>query len=183
MKPGASLDKYTEVKLVDCFVAFKKNWQREQEMQYDEFITAQQMDQIKKTLSAEFQKVFVKQLQDKGPYKVVDEIGPTVLVLRPAIINLDIEGADNADQPDEATFATSAGQMTLYMELYDSVTSDLIARVIDAEADQNAGSIYIRNEVTNMAAAEEVMRGWADRLRAMLEKANAQAGGGGTKKK
>jgi hypothetical protein len=85
------------------------------------------------------------------------------------------------DQPDEATFSASAGQMTLYMELYDSVTSDLIARIIDAEADQNAGSIDFRNEVTNMAAADQILRKWADRLRSLLESAHAHAGGGAKK--
>ena len=29
MKPGANLDEYDKVFLVDCYVAFKKNWQRE----------------------------------------------------------------------------------------------------------------------------------------------------------
>jgi len=74
----------------------------------------------------------------------------------------------------ETTFSASAGQMTLYLELYDSVTSDLIARLIDAEVDSGLGTIQWQNAVTNRAAADRILKRWADRLRALIEKATKQ---------
>ena len=58
------------------------------------------------------------------------------------------------------SFSASAGQMTLYMQLYDGKTGDIIARIIDPEA---AGDdfVEVRNSVTNMADAERVLRRWA----------------------
>jgi hypothetical protein len=29
LKPGATLDKYSKVKILDCYVQFRKNWERE----------------------------------------------------------------------------------------------------------------------------------------------------------
>ena len=62
------------------------------------------------------------------------------------------------------SYNANPGQMTLYLELYDSVTSSLIARIEDAEAFRNDGSFAIANSVTNTAAANRVLKAWADEL-------------------
>ena len=173
LKPGASLAAYREFKILDCFVSFKKHWQADQVSQGNRRVSPHDMDEIKKHLSAEFHAVFVKQLKDKGKFKIVDTTGPDVLILRPAIANLVVATPANTDEIGETTFAASAGQMTLYLELYDSVTSDLIARVMDAEADQGDEMIQWQNAVTNKAAADRILRRWADHLRHMLEKASS----------
>ena len=81
-----------------------------------------------------------------------------------AIINLDISVADAMERIDEVTLTASAGQMTLYMELYDSTTDVLLARVIDPEESRDFGSFAVRNEVTNMADANRILKRWADTL-------------------
>jgi len=64
--------------------------------------------------------------------------------------------------------------MTLYLELWDGGTSTLLARVIDTEADESTGGIpQDANEVTNKAAADEILRHWADRLRRALDAARS----------
>jgi hypothetical protein len=174
MKPGSSLAGYSEVKILDCFVAFKKHWAEEQRSEGNLRVSTRSMDEIKKHLATEFERVFEKQMQNKGAFEVVTEPGPTVLILRPAIVNLDIEAPDPTEQIDETTFSASAGQMTLYLELYDSMTSDLIARAIDAESDQGFGAIEWQNGVSNVAAADRILERWAERLRDLLGKAKTQ---------
>ncbi len=51
--------------------------------------------------------------------------------------------------------------MTLYMKLYDSATSILLARVIDPQADREGG---VANQVTNTRDADRILRHWADLL-------------------
>jgi len=47
-------------------------------------------------------------------------------------------------------------------EFYDSVTSTIFAKVMDAEADRTAGGFAMRaNSVTNTAAADRMLRSWA----------------------
>lgn len=86
-----------------------------------------------------------------------------VLIIRPAIINLEITAPDTMTAGMEMNYTANSGQMTLYMELYDGKTGDIIARVIDPEATGD-GFFQIANSVTNMADADRVMRRWADIL-------------------
>ena len=173
LRPGVKFDRYDKVAILDCFMAFRKNWQQDQSMDFQ--IGKQDMDRIKTLLAAEFKKVFVAELQDKGGYQVVDEGAPDVLVLRPAIINLDIQAPANAGPAGmSATFSASAGQMTLYLEVYDSVTSELLARVIDPEAGQDSGMIEMQSGVTNRIEADRILKKWAGILRGALDTAHGK---------
>jgi len=162
-KPGASLDQYTKVKILDCFVQFKKNYERDynlNEVGLEGRVTDKDIAAIKQRLAAEFKKVFTKELTKAG-HEVVDDVGPNTLLLRPAIINLDVTAPDTMRAGFSTTLVASAGQMTLYMELYDSASSELLARVIDPQADRRGG---IADRVSNTADADRILRHWADLL-------------------
>jgi hypothetical protein len=164
-KPGATFDQYTKVKILDCFVQFKKNWEKDYNMNevgLEGRVTNKDAVAIKKGLAAEFTKVFTKQLEKHG-HPVVDDVGPDVLLLRPAIINLDVTAPDLMTPGMSSNWVSSAGEMTLYMELYDSATSELLARVIDPEADRSMGAMAA-NRVTNTAAADRIISRWAELL-------------------
>lgn len=171
--PGATLAAYTKVKILPTYVAFKKNYERDFNMNtigLDGRITDKDMEQMKTRLAAEFNKEFTKVLEKKG-YPVVDETGPEVLLLRPAIINLNVTAPDTMNRNAfTTTVVASAGDMTLYMELYDSATNKLIARVADPEADENAFA-QRANRVTNKVAADEIIGRWANMLVKRLEEA------------
>jgi len=169
-KPGASLDPYTKIKILDCFVDFKKDWQRDynlNEMGLDGRVTDKDAEEIKKGLAAEFNKVFTEVLTKSG-HAIVDEVGPDVLLLRPALINVDVVAPDVMRAGMSRTFVRSAGSMTLYMEFYDSATSTLLARVADPRADDR-GFATQANRVTNKAAADRILRSWAELLAKHLD--------------
>jgi len=166
VKPGVTLDKYSKVKILDCFVQFRKNWERDynlNEVGLEGRVTDKDADDIKSRLSAEFKKVFTKVLTEGG-HEVVEDTGEDVLLLRPAIINLDVTAPDIMSAGISRTFVASAGQMTLYMEMYDSATNTLIARVIDPEAADSGGIAMAANRVTNTAEADRILHRWAKLL-------------------
>jgi len=172
LKPGATLDQYEKIALLDCFVSFKKNWQRDynrDEMGLERRVSDDDVTAMKKRVADEFKVVFTNELDTKGGYAIVDHAAADVLVLRPAIINLVVDAPDTMSPGMDRTFVASAGQMTLYLELYDSVTSDIIARIIDPEADRGMGIAQMGNRVTNKAAADRIMKRWADTLRGHLD--------------
>ena len=74
----------------------------------------------------------------------------------------------------EQTFVASAGSMTLYLELLDGKTGDLIARVIDPEAADDAGMAGIANGVTNTADFDRIVQRWAQILNAHLAQISKQ---------
>jgi hypothetical protein len=57
---------------------------------------------------------------EEDRYAVVDEAGEDVLLIRPAIINLDVNAPDTPQAGRSMTYVASAGEMTLYLEAYDS---------------------------------------------------------------
>jgi len=183
MAPGASLSQYKRVALLDCYVAFKKNWQRDHNSDViglEGRISDKDMEKIKNKVAAEFNKVFTKELETKGGYQIVDTTGEDVLIVRPAIINLDVNAPDTMSAGMTRTFTASAGQMTLYIELYDSVTNAIIARAIDPQADRGFGTFQISNSVTNTADADRIIRKWADILRSHLGDLTKDSGDGST---
>jgi hypothetical protein len=173
MKPGATLAAYDKVKIIDVYVAFKKNWQRDhnrEEIGLGNRVTDKDVERIKEKVAAEFPAVFKKVLE-KGGYTVVDDTGPDVLLLRPAIIDLTVTAPDVMGAGMSRTFVRSAGTMTLYMELYDSQTSEKFAEVLDAE---EAGESFAHeaNRVTNKADFDRVLDKWAKLLVKRLDEAH-----------
>jgi hypothetical protein len=172
-EPGASLAGYQRVQLLDAYVAFKKNWERDQRRGSAQplRVTSKDVEKIKNALAQEFREVF-KTVLEEGGYPVVDEAGDDVLLLRPAIINLDVNAPDTPQAGRSMTYVASAGEMTLYLEAYDSVTGDLIAKALDRKADRRNDGFYTwSNSVTNRAAAQRILKGWATILLNALNEA------------
>ena len=91
-----------------------------------------------------------------------------MLVLRPALINIQVSAPDLMTPGRSATYVESAGAMTIYLELWDSASNTILARVIDGKADP-AHYGQLSSSVTNRAAADRMMRSWADELRSRLD--------------
>jgi hypothetical protein len=64
------------------------------------------------------------------------------------------------------SFTTSAGSMTLYAELYDSVSGEILARAMDRRQDSGAPGrgLTWTTQGSNLAAARDILRRWADVL-------------------
>ena len=97
---------------------------------------------------------------------MVDVAGPDVLVLRPAIINLQVTAPDLQTSNITCTFVNSAGQITLYLELWDSTNNMTLARITDPHKDDHFNGLA--NRVTNKAAMDTILMEWAQNLRKQL---------------
>jgi hypothetical protein len=168
--PGATLVPYERIAILEPFVAFRKDWQRDQNRDRPgtNRVSVADMERIKSMLSQEFRTAFTKVLEEGG-YDIVDVAADDVLVLRPAIVNLDVAAPDLQSPGGGGTFVTSAGSMTLYMELYDSATSQLIGRVVDSRRAVDRGTIHISSSVSNRAEAVRMFTRWATLLREALD--------------
>jgi len=174
--PEANLSGYSKIQLLDAYVAFKKNWERDQRSGSANplRITSKDVENIKNRTAEEFKKVFSEVLEDGG-YPVVAEAGDDVLLLRPAIVNLDVNAPDTMQAGRSRSYTQSAGEMTLYIELYDSVTGDLIAKALDRKVDRSSSYYTWTNSATNRAAADRIMKGWAEILLGALNEAKTEA--------
>ncbi len=172
--PGADLSQYSRVHLIEAYVAFKKNWARDHRSgSATGRISSSDMEKIKSSLAEEFNTIFRDELEKNG-YELTDEAADDVMIVRPAIINLDVNAPDKLSAGRSQTYTASAGEMTLYVELIDSVTGDTFAKALDRRADNARGGFYTwTNSVTNRAAAQHILRGWATILREALDEAKS----------
>jgi hypothetical protein len=110
-----------------------------------------------------FKDVFAEQLEAAG-FDVVNYVGEDVLILRPAIVDLDVSAPDVRSAGGSRTYTASGGAATLYVELFDSLSGDIIGRAADRRASGRGGFATRSNRVTNRADARREFRVWADRL-------------------
>ena len=172
--PGADLGIYNRIWLEDATVAFKKNWQRDQNRssvnRYK--VKTKDMERILTDVATLFREIFTKELLDGG-YELVEEAGDDVLLVKPAIINLDVTAPDIPQPTRNMSFSESAGEMTLNLELFDSITGDKIAKATDRKRDYFRGYVEWRTSVNNRAVAKRMMESWAKALRSALDEARS----------
>ena len=177
LMPGANFDKFDSVLIRDVLVEFAKDWQSDFNQDATGVrgrVTSQDMDRMKTKVAAKFKEVFSEELQKNNGYQVVDEATPTTLILRPAILNLQVTAPDLQSGNMDITLVRSAGQMTLYLELWDSSTDSILARIVDSQADSGmGGKALVSNRASNRVAADEILKQWADKLRRNLDAVRA----------
>ncbi|MCV2359707.1 DUF3313 domain-containing protein [Paucibacter sp. TC2R-5] len=172
-RPGASLAGYSKVMLGPVDVAFSKNWDPKRPGSNFR-ITAEEREEIRSGVANLVRDEFVKALQAKEGYQVVDTAGPDVLKLKVSIIELYVNAPDVATAARTKTYVTSAGEMTLFLEAFDSETGQVLARVVDRqESNIRGGQLSWTNRVMNQSEGELIASGWARKLRKALDKAHA----------
>lgn len=172
-KPDADFSQYNKVILLDAYVAFKKNWQRDTKVAGHR-VSNKDMTKIKADVAELFAETFTERLEKDGGYPIVKEADHNVLIFRPAIIDLDITAPDIKTPGRSNTYVASAGAATLYLELYDSVSGEILARVIDRRNMRDYGHMRWANSVTNRQDAKQMFARWADLLREGMDVVNKQ---------
>ena len=171
--PGADLSIYNRIMLLDATVAFKKNWKRNQNRSNPLKVRDSDMVKIQQEVADIFREVFTQELIDGG-YVITDEVGEDVLLVKPEIVDLDVTAPDIRSSARSSTYAESAGEMTLNLELFDSLTNDKIAKATDRKRDRTSGlRMEWRTSVSNRADARHMMTAWAKALRSALDEARA----------
>ena len=162
--PEADFSVFKRVAILEPFVAFRSNWQRNQNRSRSRNVRAGDVERIKADVADLLRDVFVERLQAAG-FDIVNEAADDVLVLRPAIIDLDITAPDIRRTGRGRTYTATGGAATLYIELLDSVTGQKLGRAADRQAARRGGGMMTwNNRVTNTADARRMFGRWADKL-------------------
>ena len=169
--PEADFSVFSRIMILEPYVAFRSGWQRDVNRGTRRInVTTSDMERIRADVAALFLDVLSETLSENDGFPVVDYAEHDVLLLRPAIIDLDITAPDVRSAGRSRTYSASTGAATLYMELYDSVSGQILGRALDRQAARRTGgAISWSNRVTNTADARRVFRGWSEQLRAFLE--------------
>ena len=169
--PEADFSVFDSVMILDTFVAFQSGWARDQRRgTRGNRVSSRDMERIKDRVSELFNSVLIDELEANEGFKVVSEPDYNVLLIRAAIIDLDVTVPDNMQAGRSSTFTADSGAATLYIELFDSVSGQIIGRAIDRQSARNQNSMMRwTNRATNTADARRVFRSWATQLRGFLD--------------
>ena len=170
-RPGATLAGYRRVKLDPVDVRFDKNWNPTRTGSRLP-LGAAEREAIRSDLAKLVQEQFEKALSAKGGYPVVAESGPDVLRLGIHVVNLYINAPDAGAAGPSYSFVTSAGEMTLFMEMFDSESGQILARVVDRQQARQANMVSMANRVTNVGEAADITAAWARILRDAFDRAH-----------
>ena len=179
VRPGVDFGKYTEFYLVEPTIAFRADWQSDMAFRgpmAGGSISSSDVERMgamgKKLLAEEFA-VELK----KGGFQLADKAGPQVLAVKASLVDIYLEVPDpnNLAGTWGRTYAKEGGSATLEIELYDSVSGQLLARAHDDKDDSNDGYSwrFERNQMSNVNDARAAFSDWAQMLVNGLKRAKA----------
>jgi hypothetical protein len=173
--PKADFSVFRRVAVLEPTVAFRSNWQRDVNRSRSQNVRASDVERIKADVAQIFKDVFTEELEAAG-YEIANYTGEDVLLLRPAIIDLDIAAPDVRRGGRSRTYTAATGAATLVLELFDSLSFDIVGRAFDRRtAGRSGGFATASNRVTNRSDARREFRAWARMLVEFLDAHYAKA--------
>jgi hypothetical protein len=162
---------YDKIILEEPKVAFREGWRRQHRD-----ATINDMEQIRRERAEWFLDVFIRALRDEEGYQVVDEAGEEVLLIRAGIGDLDIlVPAFTTDTRSDYLLSGSLNEhaesgttATLVLELVDSVSGEVLARVFDRQHATSADFSPAATRFSNERDARNIFTGWAESLRSLI---------------
>ena len=173
LKPGASFAEFDAILVDPVTVSYKSPPQRataSNRSRGNFALSESQMDRLKRI----FQEAFEGELEKSEAFRLVTEPGPTALRVSGHIVDLVVDAPPQ--RGGERNFILSAGEMTLILDVRDSLTREPLARVADRRAIQpasgGAGRVYYSNPARNWGEVRNRMQRWAILLREGLDYLN-----------
>ena len=96
-----------------------------------------------------------------GGYEIVDTAGENVLEFAAAIIDLYINKPQVQSAARTETYAVSAGEMTIVVELRDSLSGEVLSRAYDRGAARETQRPHFITSSENEIEARKIIQGWA----------------------
>jgi len=127
---------------------------------------------MKADVATLFDEIFKEEFGKSAKFPIVDKVSSNTLVIRPAIINLDVAAPDIKSSINVKTYASEAGQATLFIELYDGVSGEILARAVNTAVAGDNSYYQWANRVSNRADAKRMIRKWAKALRIKFDEAH-----------
>lgn len=173
LKPGASFTTYKQIVIDPVTVSYKSPPRKataSNRSRGNFALTDDDMARFKRT----FQEVFEEELAKSEDYQLVKESGPDALRVEGHIVDLVVDAPPQRGATYD--FVMKAGEMTLIMDVRDSITGEPLARVADRRAVRPAAgsssTLYYSTPVRSWGEVRRRFQQWASLLREGLDELN-----------
>jgi hypothetical protein len=183
VRPNADLSAYRKVIIDPGQAALVKNWLKDINSQRDvsRWLYPSDAQQITDEAAASLAPAVAEVFKSRG-YEIASAPGPGVLRLSPSVTDLYVNAPYKPTPGIQRANVRDAGQATLRLDVRDSVTGTLLARVVDRSTAQEirapataAGQLVSNpaDSVTNQFWFDALFRQWAGYCAKALESARA----------
>ena len=169
--PEATFHQYRRIILEPPSISFVKDWEEKHPK-----IGASEIARIRTESVRLFREEVTREFTRRGSYKFADEPALDVLLVSPAIEDLDILAPEAGVSPGDSTYLTARPvTMKITGELRDALTGKLVARVITYHPpEQNPyNELRMADRIANAQEQRRVFAEWALVLREALDVAKA----------
>jgi hypothetical protein len=126
-------------------------------------------DQAREKLKGLATEIFSEELAKSTRFTVTDTSGPDVLIIRGGLHDI-VSRVPPEPIGRGDIYLSSVGEITLILEVVDSMSGEVIFRAVERRAAERGGGMAIRaNTVTTMAEVRRLIRRWATTLRDGLD--------------
>jgi hypothetical protein len=163
--PGAPFTQYKRFIVEPLTVDFVKKWHK----RHPE-VSDREVRRMREEAARMFAEEFTDVIVEEGGYGMADAPGEDVLLLAPAVTELDVPAPEN-DLVETRSLSPRRPSMTLTGELRDAATGKLVGRIIVIEPGERYGINELRpmNRVTNAHELGIVYSKWVRMLREALD--------------
>ena len=161
--PGADFRPYTKVIIDPTQVAFRKDWLRDTNQSRPRLtsqVSEQQAAEILAAARSNFDDIFRDAFAEAG-YPVVTAPAADAMRVSTAIINLYLNAPDTMSADRSRAYTANAGEATLVMEVRDSMTGALLARVVDRRETMKSATPQLATRVSNTSDFRRLFKDWA----------------------
>ncbi len=169
-RPNSDIDQYSKIKLVGAGISYRPGGEKSRHYNPRNVGEHFEMTEKQKARLVELvSETFREELAKSEQFELVDEVGPDVLLIKGALI--DVVSFVPPDPVGSADiYLSRVGEATMVLELSDSMTGTVLARAVDRGAAEDAARGFTEsNRVMNSAEVRRLVRSWGRLLRTRLD--------------
>jgi hypothetical protein len=176
LKPGADFGLYSNVQMDPVSISYKRTPRESEGRRNPNRGNFALSDKQTADMKRYFSEAFEKELGKLENFTLTNTAGPQTLRVEAAIIDL-VVNVPTRPSGGDMVFTTSAAQMTLVLELRDSVTGEILARSADRRDTQSGSGtvsdLTYSTPATNAGAVRLLFKRWAQILATRLDEIHA----------
>jgi len=173
INPDFDLSIYSKVKLQGAGIEYRPTRGRSSRASATEFPMT---EGAKARLRQIMQDAFREEMAQSQRFELTDESGPDVLLVWGGLLDV-VSHVPPQRGGRSDVFLRSVGAATLVIELRDSESNAILARMLDRRAAERISGGFPSNAATNAGEVRRIARTWARLLRQRLDEAPTLHGG------
>ena len=169
-RPDVDLTQYSKIMLQGIGVEYRPGGEsgrsymaRTSDSHYE--VTEEQKDRFEATM----REAFLEELARSERFTIVTEPGPDVLLIRGGLLDVVSYVPPEPVGARSNVYLSRVGEVTLVLELRDSITEAILARAVDRRAAERISGMSQSNRVQNRAEVRRLAQNWARMLREQLD--------------